>query len=155
MIRHCRHWLRMLLLTGSTYVVRGIRSAANLAADVQGTVVCRGTGDFAAKRTIEDKRPEWNNRGHEREQRTAKWPGPRDADPDQDQHEGNEEDAVDAANNANSNRQAGKIFQRHGNEQEDKKRDALNERDETQLTKRSHDHILSGSPDLDDPARQH
>jgi hypothetical protein len=107
--------------------------------------LCRGTGDFAAKRTIEDKRPEWNNRGHEREQRTANRPGPRDADPNQNQHEGNEEDAVDAANNANSKRQAGKIFQRHGNEEEDKKGHALNERDETQLTKRSHDHILSAS----------
>jgi hypothetical protein len=77
----------------------------------------RGTSDFAAKRSIEDKGPEWNNARHEGEQRTAKRPAPRSAGPNQEHHEGNEEDAVDAANNANSKRKASNIFQRHGNEE--------------------------------------
>jgi len=107
--------------------------------------VARDTGDFAAERAIEDKRAERNNRGHEREQRTPKRPGPRDADPNQDQHERNEEDAVDAANDANGKRQVSEIFQRHCNEEQGKKGHALDERDKTQLTKRSQYHIIAAS----------
>ena len=96
-----------------------------------------GIGDFAAERPIEHERAERNNRGYEREQRTAEWPGPRDADPDQGQHEHHEEDAVNAADNPNRERQASEVLQRHRHEQQDEKRRALSERDKTKLTQRS------------------
>ena len=103
------------------------------------------TDDFMPERAIEDERAERNNRGHEREQRTAEGPGPGDADPDQDQHERNEEDSVDAADNANGERHAGEVFQRHCDKEQDEERRALTERNQTKLTERSQYGIISAS----------
>ena len=103
----------------------------------RGRGLSRDAGDFAAQRTIEDERAERNNRGYEREQRTAEGPAPRDADPGQRQHERNEEDSVDAADDPNGERQASEVFQRHCHKEQDEKGRALSERDETKLMKRS------------------
>ena len=110
-----------------------------------GSSLSRDTDDFAAERAIEHERAERNNRGYEREQGTAEGPGPRDADPKQGQHERNEEDSVDAADNANGERQANDVLQRHCNKEQGEKRRALNERDETKLTKCSQYRIISAS----------
>jgi len=72
-------------------------------------------------------------------------PAPRDAGPDQDEHERDEQHAVDAASDANRKRQAREIFQRHRHEKQDQKRYALDERNEAKLTQRSQYRIISAS----------
>ena len=52
---------------------------------------------------------------------------------------------MDAADDANGERQANKVFQRHCNKEQDHKGPALKERNATKLTKRSQYCIISAS----------
>jgi hypothetical protein len=52
---------------------------------------------------------------------------------------------VDAADDTNGEREANEVFQRHCNKEQGEKGCALNERDETKLTKRSQDSMISAS----------
>ena len=52
-------------------------------------------------------------------------------------------DSVDAADDSNGERQAKEVLQRHCNEEQGEKGRALSERDETKLTQRSQDRMIS------------
>ncbi len=70
-------------------------------------------------------------------------PGSRHGSPDQGQDEHDEKGSVDAADDANGERQAKEVLQRHCNEEQGEKGRALSERDETKLTQRSQDCMIS------------
>lgn len=70
-------------------------------------------------------------------------PGSRRAGPDQGQDEHDEKGSMDAADDSNGERQAKEVLQRHCNEEQGEKGRALSERDETKLTQRSQDRMIS------------